>query len=295
MTHTRIAIVTAISAFGSDRDTRPLCDALAAIGIACDHVAWDDPTVSWGRFDAAVLRSPWNYSEQRPAFIAWAQRVARATRLVNPAQVVTWNTDKRYLAELLASGLPVVASRFIAPDEAIDTLPDWDEFVIKPTVGAGSSGAARFTRVQREQALAHAGELQSQGAHLLLQPYLDGVERDGETALVYFNGRFSHAVRKAALLSADGSRRCSQSAPEVITACAADAAQCRLAEAVLGQAGQLLALQRPLAYARVDLLPSPAGPQLLELELTEPSVFLCASPGAAERMADAIATHLRGG
>lgn len=294
MPRARVAIVTATSAFGNDRDTAPLCEALAAIGIATDHVAWDDPTVSWGRFDAAVLRSPWNYSSQRPAFVTWARRAARATRLINPAHVVAWNTDKRYLAELLACGLAVVESHFIAPEEAPDALPDWDEIVVKPTVGAGSSGAGRFTRDQREQALAHARQLQSNGAHLLVQPYLADVEREGETALVYFDGCFSHAVRKAALLDADGSRRCSQSSPDVITPCRADAAQRQLGDAILDQACRLLALQRPLAYARVDLLPSPAGPVLLELELTEPSVFLDAGEGAAERMATAIEAHMRG-
>lgn len=295
MSRMRIAIVTAISAFGSDRDTGPLCEALAAIGIATDHVAWDDPTVSWGRFDAALLRSPWNYSEQRPAFIGWAQRVARATRLLNPAHVVAWNTDKRYLAELGASGLAVVESHFIAPEQVIDALPDWDEFVVKPSVGAGSKGAARFRRSDHEAALVHARQLQAQGAHVLVQPYLADVDHVGETALVYFDGRFSHAVRKAALLGDDGSRRCSQSAPGVITTCEADAGQRGLAEAVLREAGQLLALQRPLAYARVDLLPSPSGPQLLELELTEPSVFLGSGDGAAARFAEAIDAHLQAG
>lgn len=295
MPRTRLAIVTAIGAFGSDRDTVPLCEALAAIGLACDHVAWDDPTVSWARFDGAVLRSPWNYTLQRPAFIAWAQRVARATRLVNPAHVVAWNTDKRYLAELLASGLAVVESQFVAPDEAIDGFPDWDEFVVKPTVGAGSSGAARFSRGQQAQALAHARQLQSQGAHVLVQPYLADVDHAGETALVYFDGQFSHAVRKSALLDADGSRRCSQSAPEVITACTADAAQRELGDATLARAAQLLGLSHPPAYARVDLLPSPDGPRLLELELTEPSVFLEHGDGAAARMAAAIDVQLRRG
>lgn len=294
MGHARIAIVTAISAFGSDRDTPPLVAALEALGIACDHVAWDDPTVSWGRFDAAVLRSPWNYSEQRSAFVAWAQRVARVTRLVNPAQVVAWNTDKRYLAELQASGLAVVESHFIAPEEAIDALPGFDEFVVKPTVAAGSRGAARFTHRQLPQALAHARQLQSQGCHVMVQPYLSGVDTEGETALVYFDGQFSHAVRKSALLGTDGSRRCSQSAPEVITPCAASQTQRGLADAVLVETGELLALQRPLAYARIDLLPSPGGPRLLELELTEPSVFLDTCPDAAARMAAAIDAQLRG-
>lgn len=293
MPRPRVAIVTAISAFGADRDTAPLCDALASIGISGEHVAWDDPTVSWARFDAAVLRSPWDYTQRRPAFIDWARRAARATPVINPAHAIAWNTDKRYLAELAGSGVAVVESRFVPPGQPLASLPDWPEFVIKPTVAAGSSGAARFTSGQHASALAHAHALQAEGAHLMLQPYLADVDAVGETALVYFDGVFSHAVRKAALLGADGSRRCSQSHPDVIQPCQADADQRVLAEAVLAEAGRLLDLPRPLAYARIDLLPSPDGPQLLELELTEPSVFLELGEGAAGRMAAAIQARLR--
>lgn len=294
MPEARIAIVTAVSALGADADTPPLRHALAEIGIASEHVAWDDPTVSWGRFDAAVLRSPWDYTGRRPAFLAWTQSAAAATRLINPAHAIAWNTDKRYLAELGASGVAVVESRFVAPDEPLGAMPDWTDFVIKPTVGAGSSGAARFTRDQAPRALAHAKQLQDGGAHLMLQPYLADVDSHGETALVYFDGRFSHAVGKAALLGADGSRRCSQSHPDVIRATQAQPAQRALAEAALETTAGLLGLQAPLAYARVDLLPSPDGPRLLELELTEPSVFLDLGDGAAGRMARAIQAQLRG-
>jgi len=43
-----------------------------------------------------------------------------------------------------------------------------------------------------------------------------------------------------------------------------------------------------LAYARVDLLPSSQGPMLLELELTEPSLFFEHAPGSAERFAASL-------
>jgi hypothetical protein len=45
-----------------------------------------------------------------------------------------------------------------------------------------------------------------------------------------------------------------------------------------------------LLYARVDLIPGPAGdPLVIELELTEPSLFLDTADGAADRLAAAIA------
>ena len=48
-----------------------------------------------------------------------------------------------------------------------------------------------------------------------------------------------------------------------------------------------------LAYARVDLLPSAKGPQLLELELTEPSLFFHTATSAADRFVAALRESLR--
>ena len=46
----------------------------------------------------------------------------------------------------------------------------------------------------------------------------------------------------------------------------------------------------PPLYARVDLLPGPDGaPQIVEVELTEPSLYLAYADNAAERFAAAIA------
>ena len=66
--------------------------------------------------------------------MAWARAVEA---LANPADVVEWNTDKRYLAELAAAGLPVVPTTWLAPGEAW-APPESGEYVIKPSVGAGS-------------------------------------------------------------------------------------------------------------------------------------------------------------
>jgi len=44
----------------------------------------------------------------------------------------------------------------------------------------------------------------------------------------------------------------------------------------------------PVAYARVDLVSTPDGPVVMELELVEPALFLDANPVAAEHFADAF-------
>jgi glutathione synthase/RimK-type ligase-like ATP-grasp enzyme len=286
----RIALATAIAACALDDDLAPLRAGLAARGIEAHVVAWDDPTISWRRFDAVLLRSTWDYTQRLAEFLGWCEGVSRLTRLLNPVEVVRWNTDKRYLGALATLGVPVIPSHFIAPGEDAAGFPDHAEFVVKPTVGAGSRGARRFVRAERAAAVAHARDLLDAGFHVLVQPYLEAVDRDGETALLYFDGAFSHAIRKGPLLPRGGTEATrALFAAEHIQPRTPSAAERAVADAVLA------ALPFPtLAYARVDLLPGADGPQLLELELSEPSLFLGTAPGAAERLADALRARLGG-
>ncbi len=101
----RIALVTSAELPELDADTRRLLGPLAARGVAAEPVVWDDPTVDWAAFDLAVVRSCWGYVPRRAEFLAWARSVPR---LVNPPDVLAWNTDKRYLQDLAGAGVPVV-------------------------------------------------------------------------------------------------------------------------------------------------------------------------------------------
>src|SRR5690349_2876913 len=115
MNLTRIALVTAAAARDQDEDLPPLVAALRELGIEPAVVDWDDAGLDWARFDVAVLRSTWDYSMRAAEFLAWAARVSERTRLLNPPEIVRWNTDKHYLATLAAAGVPIVPSTFIEP------------------------------------------------------------------------------------------------------------------------------------------------------------------------------------
>ncbi len=283
----RLALVTAIASYAADEDLLPLQQACAELGIDAQALAWDDPSVSWQRFDAAVLRSTWDYTTRLPEFLAWCDDVATRTTLWNAPAVVRWNTDKRYLGELAKRGLPVIESHFLAPGDDPAAFPDFDEFVVKPTVGAGSSDAARYLRADRTFAEAHAAALLAQDRHVLVQPYLQAIDEHGETALLYFGGEFSHAIRKAPLLVRGEVAGHALSGPDRVQARTPSAAELAVAKKVLAAVPG-----GPLPYARVDLLPSADGPQLLELELTEPFAFLRYAPGAADRFAAELARRL---
>lgn len=292
----KIALVTAIAAFSLDEDLAPLQHALNVAGVAAPILAWDDNTVSWSRFDAVLLRSPWDYTERLDEFLAWAERVDRQTVLLNPLSVIRRNTDKHYLAELARLGLAVVPSVFVEPgaDVALalagflDQFTDAAEFVVKPAVGAGSRDAQRYGRHQDDAAGSHVARLLAEQRSVLLQPYLGSVDTDGETALLYFNGVFSHAIRKGPLLQRDEGPTRALFAPEKISAREPGQDELALADAVLAALPEA-----PLAYARVDLIRAADGsPRLLELELTEPSLFLLYADGAADRFAASLLARL---
>jgi O-ureido-D-serine cyclo-ligase len=291
----KIALVSARAARHLDEDLAPLLAALSEAGVAATVVDWDDPAVDWADYRLALLRSTWDYTQRLTEFLAWADRIATLTALVNPPAVIRWNTDKHYLADLSRAGVPVVPTRFIEPGdraaEALERFLAEDgtlEWVVKPAVGAGSRDAARYARGEEREASRHVERLLEAGRSVLLQPYLEQVDLHGESALIYFGGRFSHAIRKGPLLRRGTVATAALFLEEHITSRVPATEESRLAERVLAA----LPFPTPL-YARVDLIRSGDGdPRLLELELTEPSLFFAHAPGAARRLADHLCSQL---
>jgi hypothetical protein len=270
-----IALATCAQLPDLDPDDRLLRSAL---GDAAAAPVWDDPAVDWDAFDVVLPRNTWDYIVRRDEFLAWTERVGE--RLLNPPEVVRWNTDKRYLAELDAAGLPVVPTAVVTPGDALHAPP----LVVKPAVGAGSIDAARHD--DHESAAAHVARLHGAGHVVLAQPYIQAVDERGETALIYLDGAYSHAIRKGPLLGAGEAPRDDSGlfVTEDISAREPTDDERAAAERIMAWVTDRFG---PLLYARVDLLPGDE-PSLLELELTEPSLFLASAPGAAERLASAI-------
>ncbi|MGW0809408.1 ATP-grasp domain-containing protein [Nonomuraea sp. NPDC002799] len=258
---------------GGRDDVDDECDlALAAwreAGIEGRAERWDDPAVDWSAYDAVIVRSVWDYVLRREEFLAWARGVESVTRLLNPYAVLETNTDKTYLRDL---GVPVVPTHWSSED-----LPDWPDYVVKPSVSGGARDTVRTG--DRDEARTLAAALEAAGRTPMVQPYLDMVESEGETSLLYFNGRFSHAIRRHPMLAtglgpADNSRGLLRPpAPD----------QVELAEKVLA------AVPTPLLYARIDLVRLSGGePAVIEVELTEPYLFLRYEPLAAAAFATAL-------
>jgi glutathione synthase/RimK-type ligase-like ATP-grasp enzyme len=271
-----IALVTCEAA-------RDLDDDLPLLGAALPEstvVVWDDQDVDWGTFDVVIIRSAWDYHLRHEAFLGWARRVESLTHLWNPVDVITWNTDKRYLAGLERSGVPTVPTAFVAPGSDTHGLELGGDIVVKPSVGAGSNGVFR-ARGDSRAARCHIDELLAAGRTAMVQPYQIDVETRGETGLVYLAGEYSHAFTKSAILAAPVTWEADLVAEEQIAPHRAEPAERRLGD-------QVIDLLPATAYARIDLLPTADGPVVLEVEVTEPSLYLRFDPGAPARAASAF-------
>ena len=277
-----IALATGRAFEKIDVDLPLIVDAATARGLDAEITIWDDDTVDWSTYDVVVVRSCWDYLDRRDDFLAWA---AKVPNLLNPADVLAWNTDKVYLRELADAGVPVIDTRWDV--RRGDELPDSAEWVVKPSISGGGKDTARWD--DRDDVYAHSEELIAAGRIAMVQPYVPSVDHEGETALIYFGGRFSHAIRKGPLLERGEGVRQDRDQREVITPRAPTAAQEDVAQQALAALPSSLGRANALAYARVDLVTDDDGvPRLIELELTEPSLFLDNAEDGAERLVDAV-------
>lgn len=250
-------------------------------GLETELAAWDDPEVDWSRFDAAVIRSTWDYYLAPMAFREWVESTAQVTRLLNPAPVVLGNLDKSYLQDWDDKGIPIVPTVFFE----VGSVPNLESaklalsgfaegFVIKPTVSAGSWETYRFfdTEVGAPCLLESVAQRAT-----MLQPYLPDVERGGEISCVCLGGKFSHAVVKAPRFNDEH---------EAVVLGEADSAALELVRRVLAE------LDPAILYARVDLMRHQDQWVLSELELVEPSLFLTQNPPACVEFVRCLHTLL---
>lgn len=270
----RVALATCAEIPDGDEDFPALIEALGVLEIDAEPAVWD-AAVDWAAFDLVVLRSTWDYAERRDEFLGWARSLAQ---VLNPVSVLEWNTDKqRYLTDLAAAGVPVVPTQFVEPGQPFE--PPAGPFVVKPAISAGGRSSARFEPGEADAGRALVTRIHADGRTAMVQPFLGEIE---ETAVIHVDGAYSHAVRRRVPLPAAGERAVLYLDEELGPA-TATAAEREIAEAALASA------PAELLYGRVDLV----GGAVLELEITEPSLYLAFDEDAAARLAAAVSQRLR--
>jgi glutathione synthase/RimK-type ligase-like ATP-grasp enzyme len=273
----RVAYVTCEPRQPEWEDDRLSADVLIDRGVGVEFVAWDDPRVDWDGFDLAVVRSPWDYGDRLEEFLDWADSVG-PEKLRNGPDILRWNTDKRYLAELDGSGLPVPPTLLIAPHGPVPEFGG--EVVIKPVTGAGARDTGRFGDESRDDAMELLERLGGADEVAMIQPYIPEIEEGGETAVLFFGGRYAYALRKRPFLPDVG---VAETRPGTRIAAAMYAEDLvRLTEATEEEIDLGLKtvawlsnrFHRMPLYARIDMVSTRGGPVLMEVELTEPSLYL---------------------
>ena len=281
----RVAIAASNDFLDLDDGWPLLQEAMSAEGLAPSMLVWDDPGADWSGVDLVVATYLWGYVTRRREFVNWAYRVASSARLVNPAPVLEWGSDKSYLVDLAAEYVPIVPTIWVRAGER--WRPPSGDYVIKPSVASGGMGAARYVNHGFQMADRHVRQLLAAGQTVLIQPYQPAVDEEGEIALIYFGGNYSHAVRKEALLRSDVGVIDRLWERQMITRAVPRDDQSLVADAAMRAVDHRVG---PTGYARVDLVDDVEGrPVVLELEVVEPSLFLTHCPEAAAR----FASHLR--
>nr|WP_298726006.1 hypothetical protein [uncultured Steroidobacter sp.] len=261
---------------------------LAGLGIRATPLIWTDATASLDKFAAVVVQSTWDSHLDAPAFANWARRVHARTALFNPLHLLEWNLNKRYLQDLEQQGIPITPTLWVHAGSAVDLRREvsergWTRFIIKPVVSAGATETHIFDADTMELAQATLDRLVTR-VNLMVQPYLLAFETEGERSYVFFDGVFSHAVRRPPTL---------KSAPRGFDA----PHHMPPIEAELQLSLQVLEkIEEAPLYARVDLATNNDGVvRLQEVEIVEPCLFTSLAPGAQQRYARAIAGRLSSG
>lgn len=282
MPRPRIAIATCAGYDDLKGDDRLLQEALAERAAYPPPYVWDGEQPDWREFDACLIRSTWDYHDKHQEFLAWTRAVGAETRLLNPPVLVAWNSEKTYLRELAAAGIPTVPTVWVGRDEEVDVEAllaerGWSEAVIKPVVDLGAKNLRRV-RATSDAASGALAEVQTRG-EAMIQPYLPSLESQGELSLICIDGQLTHAVRKQPAPGDfrvqsiwGGSVEPTEPTPEAV--------------AIANQA--LTHLDEPPLYARVDLVAGlDEDLRLIELELIEPNLYLSTHPPAAATLTEA--------
>lgn len=304
MTKPIVTLATSADFPNLDEDDRGLPDALRERGIEPRVAIWDDPAVNWDDAGVVVMRSVRDYAtkDKYAAFLEWARSLSR---VANHSDVVTWNSDKHYLGRLADLGVPMIPTTWLEPTAGLSKhqvhtrFPAQGDFVVKPAISSGGRGTGRYTSTHagsRSQAINDAMHHLRHGRSVMVQRYLQQVDRGGEISLVYFNGILSHAVDKAPMLH-PRFRSTDEVHEEIVTAREPSEQEWlwgeRVRKAIHGLIKEHAGRDIQLLFNRVDMVgDGQGGFYLMEVSLIDAGLYLGSTPDALDNFADAIAQRV---
>jgi len=286
-----VALVTCLEWPKLSTSDAVLQKALAARGIDARPLAWNDSTADWSQPRMSIIRSTWDYFNQRDVFLDWARHVSQLHALWNPFSLLQWNTHKSYLRGLGERGIPIIPTAWLNKGSSVNFAEllqerGWTEVVIKPAVSAEAYGTILI-----KEDMAMEGQLYIDHMltlhDMLIQPFMPTVLSSGERSIIVIDGEITHALSRPPIhaVRPDGQEQANLPRKELVQP---SEDEVQLVRKVMD------ALSSPTLYARVDLVRDMEGaPCLMELELVEPSLWMHWKPEAAELLADVVVRRLQ--
>jgi len=253
---------------------------LEEMGHQVTSVIWDQES-NWKQYDSVIVRTTWDYQQKAELFFATLLTISNQTKLFNPLPLMQWNGTKLYLQELAKKGIPTIPTIWA---ENIDQLNfeqvcqqlKCTKFIIKPTIGAGSSG---LHLIEKTSDLHFTDPMLESSRIKMVQPFLPEIQKQGEFSLIFFNQTLSHAINK---LPKQGDFRSQEEFGSRITSITPSKEVLEIAQNAINS------LPYSPLYARVDLVFYENEYQVIELELIEPNLYFSTHQSAVDNFIKAL-------
>lgn len=245
-----------------------LLDFLTEKGLDVVPAIWNDEKVDWSSFHVAIIKSPWDYHNHLNEFLNWLYRLEKLNiKVLNPAEIIQWNSDKKYLRDIAKKGLPVIESEYLDQGSSFDDryfgMFDTAQLVVKPCVSAGAQNTLTVNKNNLKERKEEIDQL-LKSEDYIVQPFVEEI-KNGEWSFLFFNGQYSHCSLKK---PKKDDFRVQHYHGGTISYPEPDPLHIEQAKSYLKS------LPQPTLYARVDGVLVNNSFQLMELELIEPYLFL---------------------
>ena len=251
-----------------------LLDFLKEKGMDIHREVWTNPSVNWAEYDLILIKAPWDYHENITAFYNWLDKLkSLSIPLLNPYKIIKWNSDKHYLLDIAIAGLNIITTLFLEKNAKLQ--PEYlfrqlnsEKLIVKPCISAGAKNTFVLTP---ENFSIHQNKIEDllKNEALLVQPFIQEVETDGEWSFIFLDGKFSHSVLKK---PRSGDFRVQHTFGGTIHLNEIEELHIETAKKFVDR------FAKGCLYARVDGVLVNNEFLLMELELIEPFLFLSYNP-----------------
>jgi len=253
-------------------------------GYIAQPASWDDYNVEWDKFDLIILRSCWNYHYKINDFLQWLKNLEKKKiKTWNPLSIIRWNYNKEYIFDLQKKHINIVPTILVKKEtncslENICKKNNWNELVIKPTIGASAKGVFNVKKKEIKR-MQKKFDKQIEGSDLLIQPLVEEIISCGEYSFIFLGNNFSHAVMKKPKQGEFRSNYAFGGSESLI----------KPDNYLLSQVKTIFEkIDKPLLYARIDGVNIRNKFFLMELELIEPYLFFDQYPQSSYMFAKSL-------